>query len=385
MGLRTLKEFSLTWTLVATAVRALNALGLPYPEINPSSVGQFMLLRLQYVIASLDSQTSMDRAVPPLMGLEYFRHKPQLLNDTDFENPELPPPREGLTDMSFVNTVYEVTLCYRRINSLPNDEPGCYVNWRAKQQIVSDFAAGMRDFISKHDNSRDNFTRYMKLCAEGGIRHMELLLRRPMLRSKDNPAPPDDKFDVLSFATECMEHMLWRANDSAFAPWVWFSKSWPRWHILAILLAELCMPRKGERAEKAYTIAKQGYTYCEEVMDCPDLITVWEPIKRLMARVHQVRTEPLVPRQSTHMPTPSQSGSNPATHLDFNTSSGGDITMAESMTPMHEMQLTADSMLDPSMDFQNDTLWMNWESFLEGFDDTLAPSLGGHDFFLGTE
>ncbi|KAF2150173.1 hypothetical protein K461DRAFT_270689 [Myriangium duriaei CBS 260.36] len=366
IALRVCKHYTASWTLVATAVRVASALGLPYSSKHGSlHTGEFMLVRLLYCIGVLDTQTSMDRGFSPMMSMHYFHHKPVLVNDIDLEQSAMPQQsHDSYCEMSFSHIINEFTIVVRKLNEVPPDDPGSYTSWNSKVQLVHDFEFHMKAYCNKLGSANNNFVRYIELVVEIAILDSNLLLRRPLYRCRDSPYPPSDRFDTLDVATRVMQHILWQANDSSFSPWSWFSNSWLRWHALAIVLAELCASRHDDLSSRAYVIAKQGFAHYEALMSATDLASVWAPIKRLMDRVDQVR-------QQSHQGLSDSDRFSPQSGTQTSSLTGTDAMFANSST--------VDSLLDPTLDFENDALWLNWDSFVEDMSNEWNSNYGPHE------
>jgi hypothetical protein len=393
MGLRVCQQYALSWTLLALAIRAGNALGLPLTEpCDPVSVGDDLKLRLWYCIGMLDSQTSIDRGTKPVMTLKEFQRKPLLVNHAA-PRYATPPQRQNLAHgMSFSHVIHEATICSRRLMEFPPDTAGTWETWDKKLQIISDFEIYIRQYCSKLEGASNDFQRFVQFTAEDIVLNMQLLLRRPLYPSKTSPFPPWDKFDVLKVTTEIMERALWKATDSAFSPWAWLSKTWLKWQVLAVLLAELCTPRYGELGDRAYAVAKEGFDYCSALMAETDLATVLKPLEKLMSRVIQVRTG-MLSEQHIHDGITSVSSTTGTTTL--NQTSSVDKN-SFSLLPTGVSDLTSFPYIDNAngaeaflntdqftqassyvnSDLSADASWLNWNVFLGEMGDpwTIDPN-----------
>lgn len=380
MGLRVCQQYALSWSLLALAIRAGNALGLPLTEPGDTvSVGEDLKMRLWYCIGMLDSQTSIDRGTRPMMTLKDFQRKPLLVNhDAGKYAPSSK--RHDLThDMSFSHVIHEATICSRRLMEFPPDTPGTWETWDKKLRIISDFEIYIRQYCSRLECPSRDLQRFVQFTAEDIVLNMQLLLRRPMFPSKTSPFPPWDKFDVLRVTTEIMERTLWKATDSAFAPWAWLSKTWLKWQVLAVLLAELCTPRYGELGDRAYAVAKEGFDYCSALMVETDLASVLKPLAKLMSRVLEVRKRMLseqLPGGILSVPsvtgTNTSNQSNPVGNTSFavfptGASDLSGLTYTDN-TNGANVYLGTDQFTQTASymngDLSADASWLNWNHFL---------------------
>ncbi|RAO71190.1 uncharacterized protein BHQ10_007202 [Talaromyces amestolkiae] len=400
MGLRVCQQYALSWSLLALAIRVGNALGLPLTEPgNPVSVGDDLKTRLWYCIGMLDSQTSIDRGTRPMMTLKDFQRKPLLVNH-DAGKYAPPLKRQDLThDMSFSHVIHEATVCSRTLMEFPPDTAGTWETWDKKLQIVSDFEIYIRQYCSRLECPSHDFQRFVQFTAEDIVLNMQLLLRRPMFPSKTSPFPPWDKFDVLKVTTEIIERTLWKATDSAFAPWAWLSKTWLKWQVLAVLLAELCTPRYGELGDRAYAVAKEGFDYCSALMVETDLATVLKPLAKLMSRVLEVRTR-MLSEQHIHggvLNVSSATGTNTLSQFNSvgNTSFSLFPTGVSDLTGLPYIDntngagvyLSTDQFTQAASymngDLSADASWLNWNVFLGEMGDpwTIDPN---PEYYNGT-
>ncbi|GAM86195.1 hypothetical protein ANO11243_042070 [Dothideomycetidae sp. 11243] len=369
MGLRTCKHYTESWTLLATALRVASALGLPFAEKHQlAHAGEFMMLRLHFCIAVLDAQTSLERGNAPTMGMHHFHHQPVLANESEVHGLSMPRQSKiGLCDMSFSHIIYESTMCTAKLNEIGAATPGSYQNWHKKKQLISDLESRLEDYCSALTDNQNTFVRYIKLYAEITALSMHLLLRRPLYRCKDNPVPPDDDYDVLIAATQLMEKILWQANDGAFAPWAWYTDAWLRWHVVAVLLAELCAPRDAQLAKRSYLVAKQGFSYYSGLMSASNLEHVWIPISKLMNRANRLYVTPTLLQS-----TPDLTYDRSVSQTSPQTSSGFQSLPGTSTASMFD-GISIEGPLQASLPQLDDDMWLNWESFVDGVGDTWTP------------
>jgi hypothetical protein len=325
-----------------------------------------------------------------MMTLKEFQMKPLLVNHEAGKYAQ-PSRRQNLThDMSFSHVIHEATICSRRLMEFPPDTAGTWDTWDKKLQIISEFETYIRRYCSKLEGSSHDFQRFVQFTAEDIVLNMQLLLRRPMFPSKTSPFPPWDKFDVLKVTTEIMERALWKAADSTFAPWAWLSKTWLKWQVLAVLLAELCTPRYGEIGDRAYTVAEEGFGYCSGLMAETDLATVLKPLEKLMSRVNEVRAKMLseqhIPGVSSTIVTSTLSKTASLDNDSFSLfpTSASDLTSLSlpyiDNTNGAEAFLNTDQFTQASSymngDLSADASWLNWNVFLGEMGDpwTIDPN-----------
>lgn len=289
-GIRSCMQYTASWTLLATAVRVATALGLPVSETEGWSAYDLEIRRrIWHCIRTLDFRTAADRGSVPITPHEDTTSLPLLTCDSELAAPNLSAPSQPDTDMCLAYVYREVSDCTNKLFAQPANPNDASNDWHAKLRIVADFRESMEQHSARIQDAANPF----RICAQFSInalaKDMELLLRRPPFRVKNNKPPLWDEFDILARTREILELNLTKPVNTTFAPWAWFAKPWVRWYILAVLLAELSTPREGDLAEKAYKIAKESFARYGELIADTDLRTVWKPLVKLMHHVDRVR------------------------------------------------------------------------------------------------
>ena len=300
LGLHAYREYATSWSLLPVAVRIANGLGLPSNTAHARSpLERELRRRVWFCIAVLDSKTSMDRGFAPMIPVNDLSNPPSITSDSELTQRAALPSTLTSNEMAFCHVTYQATICARKLCDPPTGDSS---SWDAKVSVVSKFDQSMKSFRSVLDASKDPYAQFTAFAAKDIALNMHLLARRPPYRCKQCPVPPSDDFNILERTTEILQRGLQKTNDSTFAPWAWFTKAWVKWHTLAVLLAELCVPRSGDLAERAFLVAQATYSQYSELVSQPDAGMLWKPVAKLYRRVQQVRGR--VPSQpSTTQPS----------------------------------------------------------------------------------
>ena len=394
LGLRILKQYATCWSLVPLAMRAGTAIGLPKTDAQPGNdlnglrpidhCRDEIYQRIWCCIGILDTLSARDRGTKVLIPAEHFSRRVLPVNDADCEAvnlghlPKLHP-RRGLSDMTFSNLFCEAMICSRELAEVSESPAGDWTAWNEKIRIVTSFEKRARAACTGFEKLANPFAKVVASAAEDLILEMNLLVRRPASRSTNNPIPPWDQFNVLQITTEIIERSLMKMTDSSFAQWAWYFETWPKWHILAALLAELCVPREDELADRAYMVAKQGYDYCSATLATSDLSPIWKSIRKLMKRVEGVRSA-AASSVETHSSNVSQSQDPYGSESSSNgVPSAPDTTglQGSAMLDVNYDWSNMDMLNQPLMDVtqtlpdtNNDALWANWDYFLQDMGNT---------------
>ncbi len=238
MALRTQRNDTLIWTLVAVAARLATALRLG--DEQPGEFSTFELeirRRLLFGIGILDSLEALDRGTAPLVASRLLQNPPLNINDSDM-SPEYTPARSvsGLTDMSFTVVSSEAAACQHKLYEIGNSSLDVWTDWDRKMELLRAFQQSVGARHSDINASSPPIHRYQVHVSQQIITGISFELRRPPYQQMRDSVPPWDDFDLMEAAIKLLEAhtVTWRSPE--FKPWSWkFCVPWPP---LAVLLVE---------------------------------------------------------------------------------------------------------------------------------------------------
>ncbi|CAD6568028.1 MAG: hypothetical protein ASARMPRED_001388 [Alectoria sarmentosa] len=292
-GRRTCTGYKKIWTLIASAVRIGQSLGLDTDDGRFNTPLQREIRRrVWYSIGILDMQAAFDggsHSVIASNGL--LGPLPLNIDDTLVSSAPIRSAfveQSGLTDMSFSSMTHEALICYRRLTHVPTDSDGqpakTRQEWTKRSKIVIDWEQRMNERYLQHCDMTQPYQRFMKIVGQDMIVSKKLLVRRPMHRLFSAGPPPADDFNVLEVATDVVERSLLKFTDPSLTPWSWFG--WVKWYVLAIMLAELCGHGNGALANRAWKVAEEAFTvFADLVID--DVL--WRSVEKLMGKARSTR------------------------------------------------------------------------------------------------
>lgn len=180
------------WVLTAVAARVAKARGLgPNDSTGWTSYDQEIRRRLWFGIGILDTNAALERGSVPTLYWEDFQFPPSNINDSDLSLTSTLRLLSYLsTDMSFYCMMYEAMVCHKMICRPSVGLSGPFAEWNSKLRVISDFEESMKRQYSWIDESAKPLERFTRLMADAAALHMQLLLRRPLYRNKNNPVPP---------------------------------------------------------------------------------------------------------------------------------------------------------------------------------------------------
>ncbi|KAM0805138.1 hypothetical protein BDR22DRAFT_817622 [Usnea florida] len=305
-GRRTCDGYKKIWTLIASAVRIGQSLGLDTDESRCRTPFQMeMRRRLWYSIGMLDMQAAFDGGSHCVIASNGLLGRPPLNIDDSMISPASDQSafvaKSGLTNMSFSSMTHEALICWRKLTHVPTDCEGRPLKirqeWSKRYQIVRDWEKNMNERYLRHCDTTQPLQRFMKTVGQDMVISKKLLVRRPMHRLFSAGPPPADGFNVLEVATDVVERSLRKFTDPAFAAWSWFG--WVKWYVLAIILAELCGPGSGPLIDRAWRIAEEAFPkFAELVID--DVL--WRSVEKIMQKARATRDRSLGSSALSSMP-----------------------------------------------------------------------------------
>ncbi|KAG8530256.1 uncharacterized protein KY384_004757 [Bacidia gigantensis] len=320
VALRSCQSTAETWTLIATAVRIANAQGLnAEPKASDTVLDIELRRRLLWCIAIIDLQTSFDRGTKPLLSADELSSMPLNIDDIDLSantpfTSNIDPANTRFTDMTFSLMTYHAMTCQLKLTEVDSsltkgkDLAQGRSAWAKKIYILTEFEDYMARLSQSCTDPPSLLKEFTVLCAQGISLSMQLLLRRPLQGKSQTRPPPEDRFDVMTGATEVLERSLFKQIGGRFSPWSW--NQWTKWYALAVLLAELCHQPQGSKADRAWPITQEAFdVYSQQVADGATGL-LWKPIEKLMRKAKAARESSMVtppmPMQKSYMSQPSR-------------------------------------------------------------------------------
>ena len=403
LGLRTCQNNASAWSLLALAVRLATAQGLdtPFAQTHGTLYQQETKRRLWCCIGLMDVKCSLDRGTPPLLAASHF-HLPRNINDDEINARQLASwsgdaaPADEIrrwTDMTFPRMNFRAMVLFRQL-AAPE------LSWIERSRLLSSFEEQIQSVAHLTPVSQSAFQNYALACLDGIVLSMQLLLRRPVLKTEIGPPPVDDKFDVLDTATRVLQRSSAKHMVPEFEQWSWYA--WVPWFALAIVLAEICgRPAilasssdraEAEKIEHSWAVAKMAYEQYSQTVADGDSGLLWAPIVRLMTKAREIQDIRSKNKMTQSQPVSQGNGTIPWTErpdVQFRMGdSNGTHTVASSawsgilapQKPLCPFAVSLDVPQDEDMAFDEDLRktanggfstnaeamsWFNWEAFVE--------------------
>ncbi|KAM0231797.1 hypothetical protein ACHAP5_010953 [Fusarium lateritium] len=358
MGLRTCDTGASSWSLVSLAVRTVDALRLGDEEPGEFSLFDLEIRRrLLFTIGLLDSYSSLDRGTLPIMSGAQFSQRPCIVNDSDIwpQCTSIVPSPIPL-DMAFSEILYESVVLHRNIVAMSCNAE---VDWSAGLALVQNFERLTKERYSQIRETDVPILRLLKIAAGQIAVSMHLLLRRPPYRQVREKVP-EDGFKVLEIAASVLQvHMA--PKDPELVQWNW--KSGPKWHALAVVLAELCARPPGPDFDEFFPIAVEAFgKIAGEVADGKSG-RIWKPMARLFKIAEQRKQAKAKSMQVLLDPEPGTSDAVPEiAECDAAGFTPSSLDSAAFLDQIGMSEMPIANQFDGDLDASYLTPWDSWEN-----------------------
>lgn len=298
------------WTLVGLAVRISHALGLHRDPTNFPGISPFdgeMRRRLFWYLMSMDFRAAEDQGTDlVIMDRSFDTRIPLNINDADFgpDSTELPPPRQGETEMTFLSMLNNLQVYLRRIvnmtsaagASCPRDVDSPF---EKREQLLEDIIETVdRVCPAPAGTAKANPLTFLAATV-GRIIHAKMTIivyQNGLLAACHGNLTgqlTEERQDRLyTAAIEVFEHGNQLSLDPRVKQWSWMIRVFMQWQAAAYLFLRMSRAPWSPMSERAWTAL--GVTFCSttaaaELDRIADNAAVWLPFRRLYTRARRHR------------------------------------------------------------------------------------------------
>ncbi|TLS28043.1 hypothetical protein PpBr36_01398 [Pyricularia pennisetigena] len=306
MLVRRRQDTRLAWTMTGVAVRISQSIGLHRDPSNFPNLTPFegeMRRRLFWYLALLDLRAAEDQGTDvAIHDLGYDTRRPLNINDDDFgpDSKELPPPREGETEMAFVLMSYEVQPYARRILLLSSAAasmcPRAVNTLEEREKLLMEISG-----IAERILPRNGPAPKMDISILAAMIVRVILSKMTILVYQTSLIGPHDASEDLSqerkdrlvlSAIEVFEYSHLVLHDPRVRRWRWVAHVFMQWQAVTFLLLAISTgpwSPISERGWSALGTMFSGATAAAEIDRISDNAAVWLPFKRLYNRAKRHR------------------------------------------------------------------------------------------------
>ncbi|PLB46398.1 hypothetical protein P170DRAFT_448304 [Aspergillus steynii IBT 23096] len=287
------------WMMTGLAIRMAQALGLHrdgarFKHLTPYEIE--MRRRAWWALCLIDVRASEDQGTDYTIAYGSFDTKlPLNINDADFapETVEMPPAREGLTDMTLPLVSYETCNLTKEMmtRSVKDGASSMEEQGRLLGEIYEKLDRGYLQYSVESDNI-GYWTAI--LITRLVMAKMTLLIYLPIL----SPAPGEQcsettRAKLFVAAIEIAEYNHALNAEPACRHWRWVFQTYTHWYAIVFLLLEINRRSWSPLVERAWVaLHSQWLIPAQSHMD-KDL-RIWVPLRKLMAKARKHRDVEIV-------------------------------------------------------------------------------------------
>jgi hypothetical protein len=301
IGVRREDDTKFVWTMTAVVLRLAQGIGLHRDGTN-FGLKPFeteMRRRLWWHICLLDIRSAEEHGTDAqIHDRMYDTRLPLNINDDDITIDMQQPPEErvGFTEMTFCLVRCEITAALKRVSymcptGLPHSE---------NTQRPADSCGKLIQEVNKRIEER--YTRHCDMnvpvqwvCATVArliLAKLWLIVHHPMTRQ--NPAASNltiaSRENLFVTSVEIAEFTRLLGQDQTTSKWSWLFVTNMQWHLIAFVLAELCVRPLSPLTDRAWQVVSSLYeTWGRTTKHRKGML--WRPLSRLMKRVAAFREQ----------------------------------------------------------------------------------------------
>lgn len=283
-----------SWILTSTVVRIAQAMNLHCDgDGHRFSIFEAeMRRRLWHFITVLDIRAAEDRGSDAILtSTSANTQLPTNIDDDDFgpasHAPLVPKttPADNVICMCTARCSAVGYICHPHTNTSKDGQAALHT----EDELIVYVRALENDFIHTADPSNLN-SRYASEIARLVILKLWLIVQYPFSAHPTVTPMRVSQETMLRTAVSVME----LSERMTQGPWVgrftWWTDCYVQWHPLAVTLAELCVQRDSELAERAWKIVDQVYPRWKEVVADSSSGPLWRPIRKLYRKAKEAKT-----------------------------------------------------------------------------------------------
>lgn len=296
------------WSLTGLAIRIAQSLGLHRDgsKFGLSPFDTEMRRRLWWQVCILDTRASEDHGSDPsLMEQAFDTEFPLSINDSDLdpEATEFPPPRPGVSEMTFCLIRYEICHLSRRLSYVPPGSGPCKL--AATQMTLEDKESLIRECSDRLEE------KYLKYCEDAGPLYwvaatvarlitakMSLIIYHPLTQpGKPNSLSQDIKDRLFMASIEIIEYSQILESEASTKHWGWLFHTYVQWHAIAYILGELAIRPQSLIVDRAWRAMDGVFNDWDGAVSKTKTGMLWQPMRKLMAKARRKRQENMANRQ----------------------------------------------------------------------------------------
>lgn len=293
------------WTLTGLAIRIGQSMGLHrdgtfLPGLTPLEIE--MRRRLFWALCILDLRSAEDQGTDlTIVERTFDTELPLNINDTDIseETTEMPPSRQGASDMTFSLIRYEICAQARNLYVVSGANPADYPRDEAttleeRESMVRNIYQSVEEkYFKDQPTSCEPMLWTAANIARVITAKMTLVIYQPMLfPGPDGEVLSEDiRERIFTAATEIFEYNHQLNSDPRSRQWKWLFQTYTQWHAVAYSLMEVVHRPWGPGVERAWAALNSIFTqpHPDDFNRILGDQSVWLPLRKIYLKAKKHR------------------------------------------------------------------------------------------------
>lgn len=284
------------WMMVGIAIRMAISLGLHRDGSNFSNLSPFeieMRRRVWWALCLFDVRASEDQGTEFTIAVDSFDTKiPLNINNSDIQpdSKQMPPEREGLTDMSISRVSIKTCEISKRMMVHGPKAPSLEEQDHMLQRIYQELDEGFLRYSTESNISYWVIVNVARLMMS----KMTLFIYLPVLFSSPSEQLSEQlRTKLLLAAIEVAEYNHALNAEQACRQWRWIFQTYTHWHAIIYILIEIPRRPWSPLVERAWT-ALHSVWLIPTQSNMRKNLRVWFPLKKLMNKCTKYRDDELI-------------------------------------------------------------------------------------------
>ena len=279
------------WMMAGLVIRMALALGLHRDGTNFEHLTPFeieMRRRAWWIICAMDVRASEDQGTEFTITTGSFDTKiPLNINDADIgpDSKEMPPEREGLTDMSFARVMHKITEVARQIMAHGALKPSLEEQSQLLQEIYRTLEQEYLQY-----STESNIVYWVAVTiARLVMAKTTLFIYLPVLYGSPHDTLSEDlRTKLLVAAIEVAEYNHALNAEQACRHWRWVFQTYTHWHAIVYILIEISRRPWSPLVERAW-VALHSVWLIPSQSHMGKHLRIWFPLRKLMSKAKRHR------------------------------------------------------------------------------------------------
>ncbi|KAL4944362.1 hypothetical protein BDV06DRAFT_210363 [Aspergillus oleicola] len=254
-----------------------------------------MRRRLWWHVCFLDMLCSEDQGTDTQISPGMFDTKIPANLNCDYLTPQmadLPPPREGYTDVSLCILQAEMlpVLHWAGSSKSPNQDARDSSASEKENRLLALANCAEERFLQKFD--LDIPVQWVTAVIGRLTLSKAWLVHRLSTSADGDPNSTATSDESFTMAVEILKFAVLLQNNEATTPWAWLCSSYQQRHVVALILSELCVRPITPETDNSWELATKVYGQWRNE-DVQTNAMLQQPLSRLMERAAQSRRQKL--------------------------------------------------------------------------------------------